>query len=99
MAKRKNLSDSPVCRYLNRIIVESLGGPEDDPDDSHLLAAALAYISLKEIGLPVDDERDVRAALSGANIYGVDFIVAAASTMMDATVSPTTPVSTSSGST
>lgn len=82
------LKDEPtgkdVSRILNRSIIESLGGPEGEPDSAHILSAALSYVALKTLGLVVDDEPAVRMCLSGSNSYGLDFIsVAKSTTMLD----------------
>lgn len=79
------IKDEPVgkdvSKFLNRSIVESLGGPEGEPDSAHMLSAALSYTALKALGLVVDDEPAVRMCLSGSNSYGLDFISVAKSTI------------------
>ncbi len=74
----KNL---PVTRYLNRLIVESLGCPDEGPDEQHLTAAALAMTTLRELQLPIDDERVVEKSLRRENPYKTDFLAIAESTV------------------
>lgn len=79
------IKDQPVgkdvAKLLNRSIIESLGGPEGEPDSAHMLSAALSYAALKSLGLIVDDEPAVRTCLSGNNSYGLDFISVAKATV------------------
>ena len=61
-------------KLLNRCIVESLGNPKGDPDFHHHYAAAGCFAALEHLGLPIDDEADLRATLEHDNLYNTNFL-------------------------
>lgn len=57
---------------LEAIIRETLGGPRGDPDQHHWIAAAHAYLLLRESGEPAD--ADLESDLRQGNPWEEDFI-------------------------
>jgi hypothetical protein len=73
------INEPVMGEVLNRIIIDSLGGPGGEPDQHHHLAAAGAYRALKLLGLAVRDEATLVKTLSDAtgpegNLYSTDFL-------------------------
>lgn len=63
------MSDSKIVeRLLNKIITVSLWSPKGGPTHNQKADAYEAYNELKQLGLEVEDEEDVMAAL-GINVF------------------------------
>jgi len=78
-ARQRALFDVGI--QLNTLITTSLGGPGGDPDDFLYLAAARAFIALKLLSLPIEDEGRLRVQLRGiddgngsGNPHNTDFL-------------------------
>ena len=69
-----SLPPAEIAKDLNSIILTCLGGPGGDPDRCHLEAAAKAFVLLRKLGLPIDDEETTELGLREDNIYEGDFL-------------------------
>jgi len=65
-----------VEKLLNGVIIDTLGGPGGGPDACNCHAAAKAFIALKLLNLPIEDEEAMRHGLREDNLYNMDFLEA-----------------------
>jgi hypothetical protein len=63
-----------TAKAFNDIITTCLGGSVGDPDSLQLEVAAIAFKTLVKLGFKIESEKDVRATLTGENVYECDFL-------------------------
>jgi hypothetical protein len=64
---------STLEKRLNGLIRENLWAPAGDPDWFSLFSAYVAFKTLKDFGLNVDDEEDVKDCFKSYDIKPEDF--------------------------
>lgn len=72
------MKENDVKKVLKGIITTALGNPRGDPDQTHMLIAAIAYKALMHFGFDVSEYSkkgcDTLEYLEGKNIYKCNFL-------------------------
>ena len=68
------MTKEQIAENLRKILIECLCGPGGDPDRSHTYAAAIAYVTLEDMGMLTEKDKEWERNLTGGNSSDENFL-------------------------